>query len=277
MTLKNDNLVIDVGMHDGGDTAFYLAKGFDVVAIEAHPDLAEAGRERFAAEIAAGRLRILAVAIAEQEGTLPFAIADDVTVWSSLSTEFIERNERSGTTYRYVDVPTRPFAGILEEVGIPRYLKIDIEGHDMLCVRALRSFDTRPDFVSVESTVSVTRAEFSTSFDELAELWTLGYRRFAYINQRDNPKQREPLDGGEGRRAEMQLSSNHSGLFGNDLRDVWEPIDRTLLRAQALRLQHNAIGFGGRWSGTLPSRLYSRARRALGREHNWYDLHARLD
>jgi len=26
------NLIIDVGMNDGADTAFYLAKGFDVVA-----------------------------------------------------------------------------------------------------------------------------------------------------------------------------------------------------------------------------------------------------
>src|SRR4051812_12299597 len=47
MTAKHDNLIIDVGMHDGGDTAFYLAKGFDVVAVEADPGLAQAGAERF--------------------------------------------------------------------------------------------------------------------------------------------------------------------------------------------------------------------------------------
>jgi len=32
-----DNLVYDVGMHTGQDTAYYLFKGYDVVAIEANP------------------------------------------------------------------------------------------------------------------------------------------------------------------------------------------------------------------------------------------------
>jgi FkbM family methyltransferase len=276
MTPKHDKLIIDVGMHDGSDTAFYLAKGFDVVAVEAHPDLAEAARVRFANEIAAGRLRILAVAVAEEEGTLSFAIADEASIWSSLSPELIERNVQAGTEYRHVDVPARTFESILAEVGIPRYLKVDIEGYDMLCVRALRAFDARPDFVSIESAVSVDRAEFSACFDELAELWTLGYRRFAYVNQRDNPEQREPTPAAEGARAGIDLTTNHTGLFGNDL-PGWQSIGTTVARAQALRLQHNTIGYGGRWTGTLPSRLYTGARSRLGGLHSWYDLHARLD
>ena len=35
-------LIIDVGMHNGDDTAFYLAKGFEVVAVEANAALVEA-------------------------------------------------------------------------------------------------------------------------------------------------------------------------------------------------------------------------------------------
>jgi hypothetical protein len=38
----------DVGFHRGEDTAFYLKKGFCVVAFEAHPRLAEKGRAMFA-------------------------------------------------------------------------------------------------------------------------------------------------------------------------------------------------------------------------------------
>src|SRR3954470_20575817 len=82
------NLIIDVGMHDGGDTQFYLAKGFDVVAIEANPDLADAARERFAEDIANGRLRILSVAIAEKSGTERLAVTDDITIWSSMSADY---------------------------------------------------------------------------------------------------------------------------------------------------------------------------------------------
>ena len=41
---KHADLNDDVGFHQGEDTAFYLKKGFRVVAFEAHPRLAENGR-----------------------------------------------------------------------------------------------------------------------------------------------------------------------------------------------------------------------------------------
>jgi len=275
--MKRDNLIIDVGMHDGRDTAFYLAKGFDVVAIEAHPGLADAAVRRFDRELACGQLRILPIAIAETEGTLPFGIADDMSIWSSLSREFVERNEtRSGTEYRYVEVPTRQFESVLDEFGVPHYLKIDIEGNDMLCIRALRGFAERPSFVSVESAVSSHGAPFEDVFDELAELWGLGYRRFAYVNQRDHPRKREPTPAREGRHAGTELTRNHSGLFGEELPTRWRSISMTLAQAQLLRLRHNTVGYGGRWSESAIGWRYAHVRRRLGGHHSWYDLHARL-
>ena len=41
---KHADLIYDVGFHHGEDTAYYLKKGFRVVAFEAHPRLAEKGR-----------------------------------------------------------------------------------------------------------------------------------------------------------------------------------------------------------------------------------------
>jgi len=275
--MKHANLIIDVGMHDGSDTAFYLAKGFEVAAVEANPQLVDAANERFAREIASGQLRVLPVAIAERAGTQPFAIADEMSIWSSLSPEFIKRNETAaGTTYRYVDVRTRPFESILEEIGVPHYLKIDIEGADMLCVRALKRMTERPDFVSIESSVSSHHATFEAVFDELAELWSLGYRRFAYVNQRDHPKRTEPDPAREGNRAGTEFTTNHTGLFGEELPVAWETASRAFLRAQVLRLRHNVAGYGGRWTSTPPSELYARLRSRLGGHHSWYDLHARL-
>ena len=37
------DLIFDLGMFDGSDTSFYLAKGFRVVALEARADLCAAG------------------------------------------------------------------------------------------------------------------------------------------------------------------------------------------------------------------------------------------
>ena len=275
--MKQSNLIIDVGMHVGQDTEFYLAKGFDVVAIEANPALVEHAQKRFEPQVASGQLRVLGVAIAEREGMLPLAVADDVTIWSSLSPRVVERNrDQSGTDYRYVDVPTRSFESIVEEVGVPRYVKVDIEGLDMLCVRALRRFAERPDFVSIESNVSSNDASFDLVFDELAELWSLGYRRFAYVNQRDNPRRRPPRPPREGRSADVTFTMEHSGLFGDELPVRWEDVGAALLRAQAIRLQHNTVGYAGRWTRTLPSRVYRGIRHRLGGLHSWYDLHARL-
>src|SRR5262245_48569394 len=177
---KRDDLIIDVGMHVGEDTAYYLAKGFDVVAVEANSALVEQVTAEFADEVARGRLRIFNVAIADRPGTQSFAISDEMPIWSSMSPDFIARNEATGTRYRYVDVPAVRFEDILREVGIPHYLKVDIEGLDMLCVRALEAFDDRPDFVSIESHVSIGASPFETVFDELARLWALDYRAFQY-------------------------------------------------------------------------------------------------
>ena len=60
--LVND-LVYDVGLHKGEDSAFYLAKGYRVVAFEANPDLTSMCRARFSSEILAERLTIVEGAI----------------------------------------------------------------------------------------------------------------------------------------------------------------------------------------------------------------------
>ena len=57
-------LVYDVGMHRGEDTEFYLRRGFDVIGIEANPQLVEMLREKFRSEIRTGRVTIIGKAIA---------------------------------------------------------------------------------------------------------------------------------------------------------------------------------------------------------------------
>ena len=69
----NRDLIIDIGMSEGNDTAFYLAKGFAVVGVEADTALQPHLAERFAAEIASGRLHLLHRAAAATSGkTLRF-------------------------------------------------------------------------------------------------------------------------------------------------------------------------------------------------------------
>jgi FkbM family methyltransferase len=269
------DLIIDVGMHDGTDTSFYLAKGFSVVAIEANPDLVAAARQRFAQELDQGRLTIVAAAITETGGTTSIAIADEMTIWSSLDTAFINRNQ--GVKYRYVDVPAVTFASVIAEYGVPYFLKVDIEGLDMLPIRALREVQERPRYVSIESNVTSNDAAFDRVFEELAELWSLGYRAFKYVNQRLLPRVRLPDPPGEGQYVDARFTGHSSGPFGRETPGRWLSAQQALAQAELLRLKHNIGGYGGRWRATRAGSAYASARNLLlRRENSWYDLHARL-
>ena len=86
-----EDLIYDVGMNNGDDTAYYLSLGFRVVAIDANPELVERAKARFANEIASQRLIILNVGIADQRGSFPSGFAD---ARSRIGVRSIERMHR---------------------------------------------------------------------------------------------------------------------------------------------------------------------------------------
>lgn len=170
----DSRLVYDVGMNNGDDSAYYLHKGCRVVAIEADPTLVEGVANRFAQEIRDGRLTILNVAIAEQTGSLPFWICEGNREWNSFDRSIASRN---GLPHHQIDVQCTRFADILDDFDTPFYLKIDIEGHDHMCLDALDERpDKRPKYLSFESgTEAIAR---------LPRLKALGYDSFKLISQR---------------------------------------------------------------------------------------------
>jgi FkbM family methyltransferase len=166
------DLVYDVGMNNASDTAYYLHRGFRVVAIEANPELVDAARQRFSKEIAQGRLTVLNVAIAEQDGIRPFWICDDLSDWSSFDREIASRD---GAAHHAIEVACRTFGSVLDEFGVPFFLKVDIEGRDHLCLEALKA-DRCPRYLSAE------RGERTLAL--LPRLAELGYSGFKCISQR---------------------------------------------------------------------------------------------
>ncbi len=163
------DLIYDVGLHNGTDTAYYLHKGFRVVAIDANPILVGAAQDRFRTEMASGRLTVLNIGIAEREGTLSFWVNETNDLQSSFSEE---RAKRYGPCH---EIPVRcvPFASVLAEYGVPYFMKVDIEGYDCFCVSCLNPKDL-PKHISVEA---------DGDCDVVAELQKLGYRKFKLVNQ----------------------------------------------------------------------------------------------
>jgi FkbM family methyltransferase len=274
--MKHANLLIDAGAHIGQDTEFHLAKGFEVVAIEANPALAGELEKKFASEVAGGRLGILNVAIAETTGMRSMAVADDMAIWSSLSPEMVSRNEAVGTKYRYVEVPTVRFEEVLADVGIPYYLKSDIEGLDLLCVEALHGFTDRPTYLSLESHVSIGSARFrsvpgsslncgrwatdgsSTSINATIPASSCRlYPRRAVLSRRSSPTAPAAHSAGSSR--------------GSGERSPRRPC--ALVRSG---FTTTSPRFGGRWTSSKFGGAYGMVIRRLGREPGWYGLHAGL-
>lgn len=162
--------VFDIGMYDGADTAYYLAGGHQVVAVEANPDLIEDAKRRFKAEIASGQLTCVHAAISSDGKAVALHLPGQDLGSSSIFNERIAHKRPLGT----VTAPGLTLHQLFERYGVPDYLKVDIEGADRLCVLALTS-ELRPAFLSFE---------IGDDFDELlSHIETIGYRRFKIINQ----------------------------------------------------------------------------------------------
>ena len=233
------DLIYDVGLHNGDDTAHYLAKGYRVVAIDANPVMIDRAQQRFADSVADGRLTLLNLGIFHVAGRVDFHVSEHDD-WSSFESGHYGRQDPTANMKvpptRTVEVPTRPFADVLLEFGVPFYLKIDIEGLDGLCLDALREIpmQERPKYVSWEAWLDTPKHLFL--------MHELGYSRFKLIRQFGfvaalpdylHPYRSKVLDWvrrrlGHGPRQLAAFSLAGSGPFGEDTDGDWQNYQATM-------------------------------------------------
>lgn len=271
----NSDLVYDFGLHKGEDTAFYLAKGFRVVAFEANPDLTESCRARFASEIAAGRLTIAegAVAPASAGDTLTF-FRNERSVWGTIDTDWVERNERFGARSRKITVQRIDVAEIIRKFGMPFYMKIDIEGADRLILEILASFTERPKYISIES----TNSDFNEFVADCELLRGLGYGRFKAVQQEYIPGRRGRFRRLNGQSFDYVFPNDASGPFGEEIDQEWLGYDKLMQAYRDIYRKYRWLG-----AGSVVSRIpgLNRLLWHVGKWTNtglpgWYDTHAVL-
>jgi FkbM family methyltransferase len=173
------DLIFDVGASNGDDSAYYLHKGYRVVAVEPNPVSAALLRTRFASEIEAGSVSLVEAAVSGTDGEAPFWLCEDVPGWSSFDKVIAGYQ---GSRHRSISVSTCRYSTLVEQFGIPFYCKIDIEGADRLCLEAMAE-TTRSPFVSLElPTIGSAPADAETAAI-LSRIEALGYTRFKVISQ----------------------------------------------------------------------------------------------
>ncbi len=244
----DDNLIFDFGFHNGDDADFYLAKGFRVVAVEASPSMIERGIERFKKQISDGQLVIVNKAVTDKVGVQNFYIHPEKSDWSSCLQELAESD---GSKAEVVPVETTCLSDLSAQFGVPRYLKVDVEGCDSIVAKQISRLQEKPKFVSFET----SKRDYAGIF---AYLYVSGYSGYQLINQANNTARVAPNVTGEGKSIRYKFSKYSSGYFGEELPpDKWLTYDEALVRyikyKELKQIDNQELGLG------------------------WLDLHARLD
>ena len=263
-----DDLIFDVGAHRGEDTDYYLRRGFRVVGVEYDPEHVAFLRARFARELENGRFTLIDRAIAPQPGPVTFYRNKNVSVWRTAERSWADRNQAVGTEIEEITVDGITADVLFREYGIPFYLKIDIEGRDMLVVSALAQFVAKPSYLSLEAedkSFDKLRAEFTA-------LRALGYDSFKLSPQHHVHQQQVPPLSQHGKALDWTFEKGSSGLFGEDLAGPWISESEALNAYKPILLIYDVERAvrSGLLRGSFTEFLTK-----FGYESGWYDTHAR--
>lgn len=266
---SDDGLIFDVGLHRGEDTAYYLRKGYRVVAFEADPELVALCEQRFAQAIADGRLTIVFGAIADTaEATVTFFRHAELSVWGTTDPAWVRRNAHRGA-HVAVEVPVVDFATEIARHGVPHYAKIDIEGADRVCLDAL-DLGRAPRFVSIESDKTSLRAVE----DELDRLAALGYTGFHAARQHHVERRVISTSARDGSAFVHRFERHSSGPFGDDL--AWSDKATVLAEYGRIFKRYRRFGDASLLGRSRTGRVLRRQLNRFGAFPGWYDTHARL-
>lgn len=180
---KND-LIFDIGMHMAQDTAYYLQKGYRVVAVDAFPEMIEKAQTQFSLQVQNGTLTLLNYAMAEADHeTVEFYISEK-TEWNSIKKNISTRQNQKANS---IKVPTAKLSTIVSQYGVPYYCKIDVEGFDAVCIRSLKELVSIPRFISCETECFSENQQVSEAdiLETLNSLYAAGYTKFKLIEQDD--------------------------------------------------------------------------------------------
>jgi FkbM family methyltransferase len=136
--ISADSLCFDVGANVGNRTKVFLRLGAKTVAIEPQLRNAHVLRRAFGDS---PRLTVIPQALGATEAEAQMMIADS-HVLSTLSTDWIEKNKDTGRFAKAkwvnsIDVRLTTLDRLIEQFGVPDFVKIDVEGYEYEVLKGL--------------------------------------------------------------------------------------------------------------------------------------------
>ena len=147
-------LCFDVGANIGNRVKIFLKLQASVVAVEPQDECAKILRAAFRNS---HRLTVVQKALGESEGEAELMISNANTI-TSLSPEWVRAVRESGRFSEYSwdarqVVPVTTLDRLMEEYGVPSFIKVDVEGYEYQVVRGLSqpvktlSLEFTPEFI----------------------------------------------------------------------------------------------------------------------------------
>jgi FkbM family methyltransferase len=209
-------LAYDIGMNNGEDSDYYLAKGFRVVAVEANPENCRDAAKRFARQIANGDMIVENLGIGPEEGVFDFFVNDSKDALSTFAPQSIPREKHDPAEiarWTTIRVPVTKLSSVVAKYGPPSFMKIDIEYYDQFALLDLFHNGIVPEYVSAEC----------HAIDVFCALVCMGYTKFKLL---DGPTlgerfARHPVQTLDGGTIEYAFTCDSSGPFGEDIPGPW--------------------------------------------------------
>jgi FkbM family methyltransferase len=224
------NYIFDFGANKGQNLGYFLSRADRVVAIEAVPAFCKDIETRFNKEISTGRLKVVNA----------FACDDmveqnkDILFFQSVNrpgeSTFIRRDQ--GSEWIELTIPSISAAKlILSNINKGDkilYVKIDVEGADVLVINALRSANLVPDYLSVEiHDKRVVDSVLEWSVFNHVQIVEAGHPNTGILS-RFYLGFIDLISLKSCNKRKMFFSPISSGPFGSELPKKWMPVTRTV-------------------------------------------------
>ena len=273
-------IVFDLGAHKGEDSDFYLRKGFRVIAVEASEKLYASILDKFRDHPKSADFTIVNYAITEQDDQLiTFYENTEKSVWGTVFDTWNARNTKLHSSSTKTTVKTIRLDTLIKQQLGPtdsiEYIKIDIEGADMMALKSLVGINQRPRFISLES----EKISWPGLMEEFRVLTELGYSKFKIIDQSKISSQQCPYPSKEGEYIDYKFTTGSSGLFGDELPGEWLSLNDAIKAYKKIFVGYKYFGDYGIFNNKLfmKNRYLKKAMRVfnLSFPHvGWYDTHA---